>query len=110
RHELWGGRAFARDAVRRALIAGAEVRLPRGGSLAVAHVVYRTRRGERLYLAESGDDRLVLRALAGAGARTRLELRWPTPAGLARGVLAMTGGGASPAVTWTVAFSRRTRL
>ncbi|MEQ1833899.1 MAG: hypothetical protein ABL977_12660, partial [Candidatus Eisenbacteria bacterium] len=113
RHELWGARAFARAAVRRAVVARAEFAAVPGSRIEVTHAVWLVRRGESLYLPEPEADRLVLRALGGAGQRTRAELRLPFATGDIRvGVTLTTGGtrsGDSPPA-WTVQWSRRSRL
>jgi hypothetical protein len=113
RHELWGARAFARAAVRRAVVARADRAVPFGGRVVVTHAVWRARSGESLYLPEAGADRLVLRAASGAGSRTRAELRLPFAAGSIRLGLTLASGGARgvpkpPA--WSVEWSRRSRL
>ena len=113
RHELWGERAFARAAVRRAVVARAELAAAHGGRLSLTHAVWLVERGERLYLPEPGADRLVLRASSGAGSRTRAELRFPLAAGDIRLGLTLATGGARAGVTppvWTVEWSRRSRL
>ena len=113
RHELWGARAFARAAVRRAVVARAGFATVHGSRVEVTHAVWLVRRGESLYLPEAEADRLVLRALGGAGQRTRAELRLPFATGDIRlGVSLTTGGtrsGESPPA-WTVQWSRRSRL
>jgi len=110
RHELWGARAFAREAVRRVLVARGETALPRGASLAVTHAAWSTRRGERSYLHEDDGDLLILRAVSGAGARTRVECEAPALAGTARaGVTIVSGASKRALPTWTVAWTRRTR-
>jgi hypothetical protein len=113
RHELWGARAFAREAVRRAVVARAEFAAAHGSRIGVTHSVWLVRRGENLYLPEAEADRLVLRASSGAGSRTRAELRVPFAAGEIRlGLTLATGGtragGTRPA--WTLEWSRRSRL
>ena len=113
RHELWGASAFARDAVRRALVARVERGLPAGGRVVATHAVWLVRRGESLYLPEPEVDRLVLRALAGSGARTRTELSLPFASGDIRlGLAWVTSGtraGTRPPA-WTVEWTRRSRL
>ncbi|MCE9626738.1 MAG: hypothetical protein K8R56_02335, partial [Candidatus Eisenbacteria bacterium] len=113
RHELWGARAFARDAVRRAVVARVERGLPAGGRVAVTHAVWLVKRGESLYLPEPEADRLVLRALAGVGTRTRAELTLPFATGDIRlGLAWVTSGtraGTRPPA-WTVEWARRSRL
>ena len=113
RHELWGARAFARSAVRRAVVARAEWAAARGGRVAVTHAVWLVRRGEQLYLPEPEADRLVLRALGGDGTRTRAELRLPFAAGDIRLGLTVTTGGTRAGTqppAWTVEWSRRARM
>lgn len=113
RHELWGARAFARDAVRRAVVARVDRAVPYGGRLAVTHAVWRARSGESLYLPEAGADRLVLRAASGAGTRTRVELKLPLASGNIRLGLSLAAGGARDGnrpAAWSVEWSRRSRL
>jgi hypothetical protein len=113
RHELWGERSFARAAVRRVMMARAEVAAAHGSRVSLTHAVWLVQRGENLYLPEPGADRLVLRASSGAGTRTRAELRLPLATGDIRlGLTLATGGtrgGLTPPV-WTVEWSRRSRL
>ena len=113
RHELWGARAFAREAVRRAVVARAEIAAGHGSRVEVTHAVWLVRRGEQLYLPEPEADRLVLRSLSGAGQRTRAEFALPFATGDIRLGVALTTGGtrAVPvAPAWTVQWSRRSRL
>ena len=113
RHELWGTRALARDAVRRAVVARADWAVPFGGRLALTHAVWRVRSGESLYLPEAQADRLVLRASSGAGSRTRCDLRLPIATGTIRLGLSLATGGtrsASRRPEWSVEWSRRSRL
>jgi len=111
RHEWWGARAFARAAARRVSIAQAEAALPGGARLAVLHAAWSARRGERAYLLETGEDRLVLRALTGAGSRTRCELAVPALGGRARLSIAIAeSGGRAAAPRWTAEWTRRARL
>ena len=105
--ESWGERAWARGAVRSVVAAGVDVSGPAGARLRVAHCVYRARRGESLYLAEAESDRLVLRALTGAGERTRIEVRLPFAGGFARGAAGWTAAAAPPRVQWSVDWIRR---
>lgn len=113
RHELWGARAFARDAVRRAMVARFEGAVPLGGRVAVTHAVWSVRRGETLYLPEPAADRLVLRSLSGSAGRTRSELALPFAGGEVRLALVWRSGGTRDGTTpptWTVEWSRRSRL
>jgi len=111
RHELWGARAFAHDAVRRAVVARGDWALPFGARVALTHAVWRARSGESLMLPEARTDRLVLRALGGAGTRTLGELHLPFASGTVRVSVGRTVGGTRVAPpTWSVEWSRRSRL
>ncbi|MCC6651098.1 MAG: hypothetical protein IT348_08115, partial [Candidatus Eisenbacteria bacterium] len=111
RHELWGERAFARRALRRVLVARGGTALPLGGALTLQHAVWSARSGEKLWLPEAGDDRLTLRAVSGAGIRSRLELDVPALGGRARaGVTWTEGAGRRAPPGWTLEWTRRTRL
>lgn len=111
RHEWWGARAFARAAVRRVSVASGDAALPGGARLSVTHAVWSARRGERTWLLESAEDRLVLRALSGAGTRTRCELTVPALGGRAKLAIAIAeSGGKSAAPHWTAEWTRRARL
>lgn len=111
RHEWWGARAFARAAVRRVSVASAEAALPGGASLAVTHAAWLARSGERAWLLEAAEDRLVLRALSGAGTRTRAELSVPALGGRARlGIAIAQPARRSAAPRWTAEWTRRARL
>ena len=111
RHELWGERAFARRALRRVLVARGGTALPLGGALTLQHAVWSARSGEKLWLPEAGDDRLTLRAVSGAGNRSRLELDVPALGGRARaGVTWTEGAGRRAPPGWTLEWTRRTRL
>jgi hypothetical protein len=73
--------------------------------------VFRSGSGESLRLAEFDADRVVLRALAGAGERTRVEWNLPGPAGRVRAGWSYTATAKSPARTqWTLRWARRARL
>lgn len=110
RHETWGARACLRDVTRAVSSFRLEARLPRGASLSAAHLVYRVRRGESLYLRESESDRMVLRALAGEGQRTRLDLRIPLAHGALRAGGQLTAPlGGTPSPRWTIDWTRRAR-
>jgi hypothetical protein len=114
RYEVWGARRFAREAVRSLTAAGIEAHGPAGMSLRLSHTVYRVRRGESLYLTETSSDRLVLRAVAGAGARTRLEMRAPGGGGWISGGLNLSAPAAPstsglPRPQWTLNWTRRAR-
>lgn len=111
RHEWWGARAFAREAVRRVSIASVEAALPGGAVLAVTHAAWLARRGERAWLLETAEDRLVLRALTGAGTRTRAELAVPAAGGRATlGIAIAEPGGRAAAPRWTAEWTRRARI
>ena len=110
RHEAWGQDRLARHAVRVVSAARVEAQGPFGTALEVAHTVFHARRGESLYLAEAGADRLILRALAGSGERTRLELKAPVGGGRLRAALELaTAEGKSPRPRWMLDWSRRAR-
>ena len=111
RHELWGERAFARSALRRALVARGGTPLPFGGALTLQHAVWSARSGERVWLPEAGDDRLTLRALSGSGSRSRLDVDAPALGGRVRaGVTWMQAATGARAPGWTLEWIRRTRL
>jgi hypothetical protein len=111
RHESWGSEAFARARVREVSSARVDVAVVAGAHVQVTHTVYRSPRGESFYLPELETDRLVLRALSGAGQRTRAELVVPVAGGRVRGGLALSPGrAAKDRVQWTVDWSRRVRL
>jgi len=113
RHELWGSRAFARDAVRRAVVARADWAVPFGGRFVLTQAAWRVRSGESLYLPEIGPDRLVLRASSGTGTRTRAELRLPLAAGSLRFGATLAAGGTRAGTkppAWNVEWSRRSHL
>ena len=112
RHELWGEAAFARQWLRRVLTARLDATLPGGARLGVTHSVYRSRRGESLYLPERESDRLVLRALSGAGQRTRCELTAPAAGGALRGGIGLTSSRSPQLVRtqWTLDWTRRIHL
>ncbi len=110
RHESWGRRPFARAVVRGATGAGIEARLPLGVLLAVSHTVYRVTSGETLYLPERDADRWVLRALSGAGQRSRIAVRCPFSGGQADGELALQPVRGVVTPRWDLRWSRRVRV
>jgi len=111
RHESWGERPWGRAVVRSVTGARLEARGPRDLRLAVAHSVYRARRGESLYLPEAETDRLVLRAVSGEGGRTRIELRAPFAGGRARAALHLNTAPERRARSdWTLDWTRRARV
>ncbi|MBI3539428.1 MAG: hypothetical protein HY076_04065 [Candidatus Eisenbacteria bacterium] len=110
RHERWGERAWLRGAVRAVTSARLETRGPAGLALAITHTVFAVKRGENLYLAESESDRVVLRALAGEGSRTRIEAHAPLAGGRVRATLNVadvTTRAGRP--EWTLDWTRRVR-
>jgi hypothetical protein len=110
RHEVFGTRPFARDAVRVASSVQLEAPVAAGLDLRLAHTVYRVRRGESLYLPEPASDRVVLRALTGNGERTRIELRAPLAGGRVSAGLTWNdtrGGDTGP--RWNLEWARRAR-
>jgi len=87
-----------------------EARGPRGARLVLSHTTFRTRRGESLYLAEAESDRLVLRALAGEGHRSRLELAAPVGQGrVIATVLTTSRTGAPTEPRWSLEWVRRSK-
>jgi hypothetical protein len=109
RHEAWGGR-FARHAVRTATAIRLGATGPFGIAGSVAHTVFRTRRGESLYLAEAERDRLVLRALSGAGERSRVECRLPALGGTLNAAVGLMAVAPRPTrAQWTLDWTRRAR-
>ena len=110
RHEVFGTRSFARDAVRVASSVQMEAPLAAGLALRLAHTVYRARRGESLYLPEPASDRVVLRALSGDGERTRLELDAPIAGGQMRAGLTWNDKrGVDTRPRWSLEWARRAR-
>ena len=110
RHELRGGRAFAQQAVRRALTARGESTLPYGGTLSISQSAWSTRSGETLYLSDSDGDQLTLHAANGLGRRTKVDLAAPLLGGRARGSVQWTetpARGGKPA--WKLEWTRRMR-
>ena len=110
RHELWGAHAFARSEVRRLIAASIEMPLSAGARLTVLHAVWRASRSERLYLPEDEVDRVTLRAVSGAGARTRLQAALPLLGGRVRAALVWTDPSPPRATPgWSVEWTRRVR-
>ena len=110
RHELWSAHGGLRGVTRRVASAGLTARPLRGFELGVTAAVFRARSGEPQYLTEDDVDRRVLRALTGAGRRTRLNVEFPAAGGGVRAALTLaeTGGRRSPP-QWTLDWSRRVR-
>lgn len=111
RHEAWGTRSWVRDRVR--VVTTARVEAITFGRILVGitHAVYRTRRGENLYLPEAQSDRLVLRALSGAGQRTRVELALPAAGGSLRASVNLSRQDARGQPSrWSLEWTRRSRL
>jgi hypothetical protein len=110
RHEVWGERSGLRAAVRAVTAARIEAGSPSGVFARLAHAVYRGRRGETVYLPEAASDRLVLRALSGAGTRTRLECGVRAGGGSLRATLEITAAADKPTrLLWTFDWTRRAR-
>lgn len=110
RDEIWGARAWGRSALRRVVSAEATARLPGGASLRVRHSEFQARAGENLYLAESEGDRLLLRAVSGAGTRTLVQADAPAGGGHVRvGVQLARRAERSLEPVWTLEWSRRSR-
>lgn len=111
RNEGWGERPWARGAVRSVTSARLEARGPAGIQLGVTHSIYRVKRGESLYLPEAETDRLVLRAVSGEGARTRVEARSPFAGGRMRAAMHLVRTSDRPVrPQWTLDWTRRARL
>jgi len=111
RLEAWGRGARAEDPMRAMSRAAFEVRTPLSGRLRVEHAVFRSGSGESLRLPEFDADRVVLRALTGAGERTRVDWNLPGPAGRVRAGWSYTATAKAPARTqWTLRWARRARL
>jgi len=110
RHETWGSR-WARHSVRAVTAARVDAALPAGSTLRVTCSAFRARSGESLYLSERESDRLVLRALTGAGERVRIELGTPLTRGRLRAGLDLTTSAPRPTrVQWTLDWTRRSRM
>lgn len=108
RHEQWGTRPALREVTRAVSSCRIDARLPRGISLSIAHLVFRVRRGESLYLREAESDRLVLRALSGEGQRTQLDLRLPLGRGALRAGAQLTEPlGGRRVRRWTLEWTHR---
>jgi hypothetical protein len=108
RDEVWGRRAFAREAVRRVTTQRLAFATGGGGSIAITRSAYRVSSGESLYLPETGSDRLWLRAVSGAGTFTRFEAAWPLAGGRLRASLTrIENPGRSPRPHWSMDWTRR---
>jgi hypothetical protein len=111
RHEVWGDKRLARHAVRTVSSARVETNVPGGATVRITHTAYQVQRGESLFLPELETDRLVLRSLAGAGERTRLEVGVPAAGGTFHAALNLsTTGSASSRPQWVVDWTRRSRI
>jgi hypothetical protein len=110
RRETWGGRAVLRAAVRDVTTIRIDAGSATGPSARLTHAVHRVSGGETVYLPEAGADRLVLRALTGAGTRTRLELALPAGGGRVSAALEITAAAEKPPrLLWTFDWTRRAR-
>ena len=107
RHELWGVHPFARAAVRELSLARIEARPAGGVTVTLEHAVWRVRKAEAIYLAEAGEDRVTLRALAGSGSRSRLALGVPGARGRLRASAGWAGSGAPQ---WRIDWTRTARM
>ena len=110
RSERWGSHPFVRARVRESLAMGVEAPLPNGMSVHVSHTVYRAHSGETVYVPERDTDRWVLRALSGAGDRTRATLKLPLAEGTLSSSLVMTRAHGPAKAQWAMQWSRRIRL
>ncbi|HET9328187.1 MAG TPA: hypothetical protein VFQ05_15580 [Candidatus Eisenbacteria bacterium] len=111
RHETWSARALLQDVVRSVTSTRVDARAPLGIEVTLAHSIFRTRRGESLYLAEAESDRLVLRALSGEGQRSKLEVLVPAGRrGRVLGTLLVhTASGVQKPPQWSIEWIRRSR-
>jgi hypothetical protein len=114
RHEVLGAQRLGRAAVRTVTAARVELEGPAGSRLRFTHCAYRVRSGEVLYLAETGSDRVVLRAVSGTGRRTRVEVKARGAGGRIRAALELpvrvgTRSGAPARPRWTLDWTRRAR-
>jgi hypothetical protein len=112
RHEVLGAERLGRAAVRTVTAAQVEIEGPARSGLRITHCVYRVRSGESLYLIETASDRVILRAVSGAGRRTRVELRAPGAGGHINAALELPGVEGAPAgetsrPRWTLDWTRR---
>ena len=108
RDEVWGRRAFAREAVRRVTTQRLAFATGGGGSIAITRSAYRVSSGESLYLPETGSDRLWLRAVSGAGMFTRIEASCRLAGGRVRASLTrIENPGRSPRPHWSIDWTRR---
>jgi hypothetical protein len=113
RHEVLGAKRLGRAAVRTVTAARVGVDGPAGSALTMTHCVYRVRSGESLYLVEGASDRVVLKAVSGAGQRTRVELRGPGAGGRVNAALEWPGAAGTRSTEtrprWTLEWTRRAR-
>lgn len=109
RHEAWSGEAAFRRRVREVWIARAEGRWPLDMRLSFEHAVWRAKRGEPVWLVESETDRLRLRAVSGAGQRTRIEWDAPAGEGRAKATLSLESDRSGVQPRWTLEWSKRSR-
>ena len=111
RQESWGAKAFARDPVRAATTTSLEAATSSGLRVRLTQTVHRGRAGESLYVPERSSDRVVLKALAGSGERTRLEFAAPVGGGtLEAGVAYGVASGRRSRTQWSLEWTRRARL
>jgi hypothetical protein len=109
KHELWGSRGGLHAIRRGVTSAGVTASTPRGLRFALTHTLYRTEAGDTQYVGEQEDDRAVLRALSGAGRRTRFETGIPAVGGEIRAALIITAAARPAAPAWTIDWTRRAR-
>jgi hypothetical protein len=111
RQESWGERSWARRTVRAITTARIEVDGWAGSRVRLTQTIHRARSGENLYIAEPGSDRAVLRALAGRGERTRVEIGVPIAGGELGGGATLASSGTRRLETrWSLEWTRRARL
>ncbi len=111
RQEQWGVPPWARQSLRSALSARVQVQAPANLTLRATHTIFVTRRGESIYLPESDSDRMTLRALSGAGERTRFEVRVPAARGLLLAALNLSSSsGQSIRSQWRLDWVTHARI
>jgi hypothetical protein len=109
RAERWGARPFARAAVRTLSLARVDAHPAGGVGVGIERSVWHTSHAEGLYLAEAGADRVVLRAVTGAGARTRVDITVPGARGRVRASAAWTDGVDRARPQWRIDWIRSSR-
>jgi hypothetical protein len=109
KHEIWGSRGGLHAIRRSVTTAGFTASPSRGFTIGMTHTLYRTEAGDTQYIGEQEDDRQVLRALSGAGRRTRFETGIPAAGGAVHAALIVTAAVHPSAPAWTIDWTRRAR-